>query len=75
MLVLSRKRGEQLMIGDDIVVTVVECNGSRIKIGIEAPDDVRIVRGELTRHAAGRAPTAGFDAADEVQLELVGNSH
>jgi len=47
MLVLSRKRGEQIVLGDDITVTVLECNGNRIKIGIEAPPHVRIIRGEL----------------------------
>ena len=47
MLVLSRKSGEQLLIGDDIVVTVNRISGNRVAIGIEAPRDVRIVRGEL----------------------------
>ncbi|TWU02272.1 carbon storage regulator [Stieleria varia] len=47
MLVLSRKTGEQLMIGDDIVVTINRISGNRVAIGIEAPRDVRIVRGEL----------------------------
>jgi len=74
MLVLSRKRGEQLLIGDDIVVTVVECNGSRIKIGIEAPNDVRIVRGELTSQFAGRASFHGLDTDEGFSLELVRNA-
>jgi len=54
MLVLSRKEGEQLLIGDDIVVTVNRLSGNRVAIGIEAPKDVRIVRGELeTAETAG----------------------
>jgi carbon storage regulator len=47
MLVLSRKRGEKLVIGNGITVTVVEVVGNRVRLGIEAPDDVRILRGEL----------------------------
>ena len=61
MLVLSRKEGEQLVIGDNIVVTVNRISGNRVAIGIDAPRDVRVVRGELKRHdvaAGGSAPTA-----------------
>ena len=47
MLVLSRKPGEKIRIGDDIIVTVVEVRGNRVRIGIEAPEDCGIVRGEL----------------------------
>jgi carbon storage regulator len=48
MLVLSRKEGERLVIGDDITIVVSKVNGNRVSIGIEAPRDVRIVREELT---------------------------
>lgn len=47
MLVLSRKIGQQLVIGDGIVVVVKRIAGQRVTFGIEAPQDVRIVRGEL----------------------------
>ncbi|NLX55261.1 MAG: carbon storage regulator [Planctomycetaceae bacterium] len=47
MLVLSRKVGEQIVIGDNITVIVNKISGNRISLGIEAPHDVRIVRGEL----------------------------
>ena len=47
MLVLSRKAGERIMIGRDIVVTVVEVQEYRIRLGIDAPKDIRIVREEL----------------------------
>ncbi len=47
MLVLSRKEGERLVIGENVVVTVNRISGNRITLGIEAPRDVRIVRGEL----------------------------
>ena len=47
MLVLSRKIGERLIIGDGITVVVNRIAGNRVTLGIEAPSDVRIVRGEL----------------------------
>jgi carbon storage regulator len=47
MLVLSRKSGEQLMIGDDIRVTIVGVRGGRVLLGIDAPTNVPILRGEL----------------------------
>ncbi len=47
MLVLSRKKGEQIRIGDDIVVTVHRLSGNRVSLGIEAPPKERIIRGEL----------------------------
>ena len=52
MLVLSRKVGEQLVIGDNIRVVIHRVAGNRVTIGIEAPNDVRIIRGELQVHDA-----------------------
>jgi carbon storage regulator len=47
MLVLSRKVGEKLVIDGNITVRVVRIQGNRITLGIEAPSDVKILRGEL----------------------------
>jgi carbon storage regulator CsrA len=47
MLVLSRQPGEKVVIGDAITVTVLAISGKTVRIGIEAPDDVRILRAEL----------------------------
>lgn len=47
MLVLSRKTTQSVMIGSDIRITVVRLEGNQVRIGIEAPHDVRILRGEL----------------------------
>ena len=47
MLVLTRKLNEQILIGDDIKVTLTRVTGNTVRLGIEAPKDVRIVRGEL----------------------------
>ena len=47
MLVLSRKLGEKIYIGDNICLTVVDIDRGKIRLGIEAPRDVPIVRQEL----------------------------
>lgn len=48
MLVLSRKPGEQILIGDQVKVTVVRITPNSVRIGIEAPREMQIVREELT---------------------------
>lgn len=47
MLVLSRKPGERIMIGDDVTVTIVRIGPNTVRVGIEAPRDMNIVREEL----------------------------
>ena len=47
MLVLSRKTGERIQIGNDVKITVVAVKGKRVRLGIEAPDHCRIVRDEV----------------------------
>ena len=71
MLVLTRKRGERILIGDDIVVTVMDVKGDSVRIGIEAPSGVRIHRAEVVEAvseanvaAAGPAADAGDRLAD-----------
>lgn len=47
MLVLSRKIGQRLIIGNNIAVTVNRIAGNRVTIGVEAPADVKVIRSEL----------------------------
>ena len=47
MLVLSRKESERIMLGDSIVLTIVRISGDRVRLGIEAPSDMLILRTEL----------------------------
>ena len=47
MLLLTRRTGETIQIGDDITVTVLQVNGNQVRIGITAPEDVKIMRQEL----------------------------
>ncbi len=47
MLVLSRKESEKIILGDDIVLTIVRVSGDRVRLGIQAPKDMLILRHEL----------------------------
>ena len=76
MLVLSRKEGEKLVIGDNIVLTVNRISGNRVAIGIDAPREVRVVRGELKRHEVaigGSAPVAM--SMDETTVAVASKPH
>src|SRR3954451_4702176 len=60
MLVLTRKLMEKLYIGDDICVTVVRLEGGQVRLGIDAPREVTVVRAELVpERAAARPKTEG----------------
>lgn len=58
MLILSRKESERIYLGDDVVLTIVRIQGDKVRIGVEAPSDVRILRRELqeTDLESGRLP-------------------
>lgn len=58
MLVLTRKVGEQVTIGDSVVLTVVELRGNKVAIGIEAPPEVRIRRPDAARPIDRKEPSA-----------------
>lgn len=47
MLVLTRRIGERLIIGDDIVITIARCRGNQVNIGIDAPKEVSVHREEV----------------------------
>ena len=52
MHVLSRKQAERIKVGDSIVVTIVRVSGDKVRLGIEAPPDVLVLRDELQSHDA-----------------------
>lgn len=66
MLVLSRKPGERILIGDDVAVTIVRIGPNTVRLGIDAPRDKNIVREELCErpekngHPVESAATAGL---------------
>ncbi len=49
MLILTRRPGESIKIGDDVTVTIVQVNGKQIRLGIAAPQDVEVHREEIYR--------------------------
>lgn len=62
MLVLTRKKTESIKIGNDIVITVIQTGKGTVRLGIEAPAHVRVLRGELAPHPT---PAATEDHDDE----------
>lgn len=71
MLVLSRKRNEQITIGEDIVITIVDVRSDKVRIGIEAPAHVPVHRQEIylalnrTKVEPSAEPTKPAETADE----------
>lgn len=68
MLVLSRRVGERLVIGDDIVVTVIEVRSDGVRLGIDAPRSVAVHRAEVLE-AVTAANVAATDAASDEAVE------
>jgi len=64
MLVLTRKRTEMIKIGEDIVITVVHTSKGSVKLGIQAPSNVRVLRAELDQHSA--SSVASSDSESDV---------
>jgi len=65
MLVLTRKVGERLLIGDDIEVTVLDVKGDSVRIGIQAPRETRIQRAEILAAVATENVSAAHPGADD----------
>jgi carbon storage regulator len=69
VLVLSRKTSERITIGRDVVVTVLRTDRGTVKLGIDAPPEVRVVRGELVVRAEPEMLADGIE-----RLDLVGTT-
>jgi carbon storage regulator len=65
MLVLSRREGERLVIGERIVITVLEIDGSRVRIGVEAPRSIHVRREELSPGPTTPSQRSHSPAPDE----------
>jgi carbon storage regulator len=64
MLVLSRKQSEAILIGNDIRIVLVGVRGTQVRIGIEAPDSIKVFREELCTEASPPpAPAAGSEGS------------
>jgi carbon storage regulator len=69
MLILSRRPGESLAIGDEITITVVGINGNQIRLGITAPREVRVLREEIYKamHEENRAAANVLDSGRRLE--------
>jgi carbon storage regulator len=66
MLIITRRPGEKVMIGDDVVVEVIEVSGSSVRIGIDAPKSVRVYREEI--YSAVKEENTAAAASEPGQL-------
>lgn len=62
MLIITRRAGEKLMIGDDIVVEIMEIVGNQVRVGIQAPQSVRVYREEIWRAVKDENRAAATEA-------------
>ena len=72
MLILQRKAGESLVIGDDITVRVISVDGTRVRLAIDAPGNIPILRSELIIATAANRDSAKEEAAPTELLNLLG---
>jgi carbon storage regulator len=70
MLVISRKSGETLMIGDSVSVTVLSVSGDKVAIGIDAPREITILRGELIETIESNRESSAQALKDETRRGL-----
>ncbi|MEO1496546.1 MAG: carbon storage regulator [Planctomycetota bacterium] len=68
MLVLSRKETQRIRVGDSIVVTIVKIAGDKVRVGIEAPDDVLVLRDELETWDPAVAAGGAVERSSEAPL-------
>ena len=67
MLVLTRKQGERIQIGEDITITVVRTKGKSVRLGIVAPSHVPVLRGEIARSIAVETGDSTAAVVDEAE--------
>ena len=68
MLVLSRKIGEKIRINDNIVLTIVDVRGDKVRLGIDAPRDIPIHREEIVEAIAAEERRAAAEAKEEEEV-------
>lgn len=71
MLILQRRAGESLVIGENITVSVVSVDGLRVRLAISAPEDVSILRSELITAATANRDSAQDESAPSELLDLL----
>jgi carbon storage regulator len=67
MLVLTRKQNEGVLIGGDIVITVINIEGDKVRLGIEAPKNIRVIREELLKEIGQENKMAALSAYQPIK--------
>lgn len=74
MLILTRRAGETLMIGDDVSITVLGVKGNQVRIGVNAPKDISVHREEIyQRIQREKNQQAGSQTSDQEDADNIGN--
>lgn len=68
MLILYRKKGDSILIGDNITISVIESSADGVRLAIDAPREVSILRKELMEAAEVNRESAGTDAAENKEV-------
>jgi carbon storage regulator len=70
MLIITRRPGEKIMLGDDVIIEVIEAGGSSVRIGIDAPRSIPVYRGEIWAAVKEESAAAAASEAEAVPDEV-----
>ena len=71
MLVLTRRQGESIAIGDDVIVTVLEIRGGQVRLGIVAPSEITVLRSEILDQSANQDQQPAAPVEDRTMVPTV----
>jgi carbon storage regulator len=72
MLVLSRKESQRIRLGDSIVITIVKISGDKVRVGIDAPGNVLVLRDELEPRESAATAAPAVEAVETLPLRQTG---
>ncbi|MDL2252736.1 carbon storage regulator CsrA [Ruminococcaceae bacterium OttesenSCG-928-I18] len=72
MLILTRKAGQGFTIGEDVEITITEISGDKVRVGINAPKEIKILRSELTQTVEQNVQAAGPASSEAIRALAMG---